>query len=222
MKRLHAGILALAAGGVLSAASLAIRGSDYIHASEWDAGVPLHESTYLEVSVWGWPLSLSVTPLQSANRVRSVSGDDVFPASLCIDWAVFSALAALVLAFTMRRLQNGAAGPDAAATSLCTVAGSSGIDETSTVVREAVSPGQGVPTDRGDGMARSTRYGIFKVIATCTHCGNPVVVNGPMTAPKCPSCRKELELSPDIWSDIIGDYVEEYRTTSPVPATRAP
>jgi ribosomal protein S27E len=64
-------------------------------------------------------------------------------------------------------------------------------------------------------MAKSTRYGIFKVIATCTHCGNPVVVNGPMTAPKCPSCRKELELSPDIWSEIIGDYVEEYEDNEP-------
>lgn len=213
MKGRSAALTALAAGGVLSAASLAVRRSDYIHASEWYPRVPLHESTYLEVSVWGWPLSfVRDSPLHGETGSIG-AGDDVFPVSLGIDWAVFSASTALVLAFAMRRPRNGAAGPGTAVTSLCAVADSSGIDETAAVVREAESPGQGEPTDRGDEMAGSTRYGIFKVIATCTHCGNPVVVNGPMTAPKCPSCRKDLELSPDIWSEIIGDYVEEYEDT---------
>jgi predicted RNA-binding Zn-ribbon protein involved in translation (DUF1610 family) len=64
-------------------------------------------------------------------------------------------------------------------------------------------------------MSDKTRYGIFKVIATCTSCGNPVVVNGPLTSPRCPSCRQALEIPPETWRGIVGDYVNDYEEIDP-------
>jgi uncharacterized protein (DUF983 family) len=64
-------------------------------------------------------------------------------------------------------------------------------------------------------MAKKTRLGIFKVIATCTHCGNPVIVNGPLTNPVCSSCLKEIEIPPETWVDIIGCYLEDFNELSP-------
>jgi ribosomal protein S27E len=58
--------------------------------------------------------------------------------------------------------------------------------------------------------AGEIRYGMFKVIATCTQCGNPVVVNGPLAHPACPSCALELEIPPDSWTSIVGDLLEDY------------
>jgi endogenous inhibitor of DNA gyrase (YacG/DUF329 family) len=64
-------------------------------------------------------------------------------------------------------------------------------------------------------MASGTRYGIFKVIATCTHCGNPVVVNGPLAQPFCSSCSKAVDIAPEQWQSIIGDYLKDYDETEP-------
>ena len=64
-------------------------------------------------------------------------------------------------------------------------------------------------------MAGKIRYGIFKVIATCTHCGNPVVVNGPLREPVCPSCLKAIPVPADVWAEIVGDYLADYSTTKP-------
>lgn len=64
-------------------------------------------------------------------------------------------------------------------------------------------------------MTSGTRYGIFKVIVTCPHCGNPVVVNGPLSRPVCSSCSKEVEIPPDVWQSIIGDYLNDYDETEP-------
>lgn len=64
-------------------------------------------------------------------------------------------------------------------------------------------------------MSSKTRYGIFKVMADCSHCGNPVVMNGPLSRITCPSCRQTLTLSPDVWSEIIGDYLADYDKLEP-------
>jgi uncharacterized protein YbaR (Trm112 family)/predicted RNA-binding Zn-ribbon protein involved in translation (DUF1610 family) len=64
-------------------------------------------------------------------------------------------------------------------------------------------------------MAGKTCYGIFKVIATCTNCGNPVVVNGPLTGLACPSCTKEVEIPRETWRTIIGGYLQDYAGTEP-------
>lgn len=64
-------------------------------------------------------------------------------------------------------------------------------------------------------MAEKTRYGIFKVIVTCTHCGNPVVVNGPLTAPVCPSCRRSVSMPAEVWADMVGDFLADYKKTKP-------
>ncbi len=59
------------------------------------------------------------------------------------------------------------------------------------------------------------RYGIFKIIATCNQCGKPVVVNGPSTAPPCPSCGSAVPISPENWAEIVGDYVRDYDDFEP-------
>lgn len=64
-------------------------------------------------------------------------------------------------------------------------------------------------------MAEKVRYGIFKVMVDCTHCGNPVVVNGPLSNPRCPSCLEQVAVPPGVWSSIIGDYLESYSGYAP-------
>lgn len=59
-------------------------------------------------------------------------------------------------------------------------------------------------------MAKETRYGIFKVIATCTQCGNPVEVNGPLARPVCSSCSQQVEIPPETWQSILADYLNDY------------
>lgn len=59
-------------------------------------------------------------------------------------------------------------------------------------------------------MSKNTLYGIFKVIATCTHCGNPIPVNGPQSQPICPSCQKQVEISAQTWHEILGEYLNDY------------
>jgi len=77
-----------------------------------------------------------------------------------------------------------------------------------------IEPAIDEPEIGGDSMKKD-RYGIFKVIATCTSCGKPVVVNGPLAGPICPSCRKTLDIPPDIWKSILGSYIGNYGRTSP-------
>jgi ribosomal protein L37AE/L43A len=64
-------------------------------------------------------------------------------------------------------------------------------------------------------MGDKKRYGIFKAIATCPHCGNPVPVNGPLLLLQCPSCQNEVGISADTWIQILGDYLEDYQDLEP-------
>lgn len=64
-------------------------------------------------------------------------------------------------------------------------------------------------------MSRGTRYGIFKVMLDCPHCGNPVVVNGPLLHPACTSCQKRVEMPADVWKDILLDFEREYESLKP-------
>ena len=64
-------------------------------------------------------------------------------------------------------------------------------------------------------MAGNARYGIFKVIATCTNCGNPVVVNGPLARLACPTCTKDVEILDQAWAAIIERYLETYSNLKP-------
>jgi len=67
----------------------------------------------------------------------------------------------------------------------------------------------------GDEVSANPRYGIFKVMVDCSHCGNPVVTNGPLSRVTCPSCLQTVSLPPDLWSGIIGDYLADYGKFEP-------
>ena len=64
-------------------------------------------------------------------------------------------------------------------------------------------------------MSKNPRYGIFKVIATCPHCGNPVPVNGPQCKPVCQSCQKEVLINVQTWHDILEEYLKDYGSLEP-------
>jgi ribosomal protein S27AE len=64
-------------------------------------------------------------------------------------------------------------------------------------------------------MSQNGRYGIFKVMVTCPHCGNPMPVNGPQRQPICRSCQKEVGIAAETWSGILGDYLKDYKSLEP-------
>jgi len=64
-------------------------------------------------------------------------------------------------------------------------------------------------------MGQAERYGIFKVMTSCPHCGNPVIVNGPMTEPACGSCQQKVAVDDDLWKELVGSYLEEYDELEP-------
>lgn len=64
-------------------------------------------------------------------------------------------------------------------------------------------------------MGGGVRYGIFKVMLDCPHCGNPVIVNGPLLKPLCTSCQKRVEIPRDFWVDLLLDYEREYGGLEP-------
>jgi uncharacterized protein YbaR (Trm112 family) len=64
-------------------------------------------------------------------------------------------------------------------------------------------------------MTRNTRYGMFKVIVTCPHCGNPVPINGPQSQPACASCQQKVPIAAKTWHTILGDYEKDYEGLEP-------
>jgi len=64
-------------------------------------------------------------------------------------------------------------------------------------------------------MSKNPRYGIFKVIATCPHCGNPIPVNGPQSKPVCPSCLKMAAIDAQTWQEIMEEYLNDYESLEP-------
>lgn len=54
------------------------------------------------------------------------------------------------------------------------------------------------------------RYGCFQPKLTCTSCGNPVIINGPVQKVDCAICGESFELHPDVWFTIIKSLDEDY------------
>jgi hypothetical protein len=50
------------------------------------------------------------------------------------------------------------------------------------------------------------RYGSFTVRTECTHCGQPLPVNGPVQRVHCGSCQNDVALADGIWSTVLGDF----------------
>ena len=46
-------------------------------------------------------------------------------------------------------------------------------------------------------------FGTIKAMTDCSHCGSPVMLNGPLLEVYCSSCQNNLNLSVDFWNDII-------------------
>lgn len=59
------------------------------------------------------------------------------------------------------------------------------------------------------------RYGIFKVIVTCPHCGQPIPVNGPVTEIVCGSCRQKVPIPAESWREIVGEFDQDYAGLEP-------
>jgi hypothetical protein len=95
-------LLAVSGGAVLSLATIALSDREWIHASEWDPSVPLHESTYVPVTVWGRPLAfIRDSPVEGT--VDSIDpADTLRPGCLALDWVLFTGASAAVSAVFRR------------------------------------------------------------------------------------------------------------------------
>ena len=52
-------------------------------------------------------------------------------------------------------------------------------------------------------------WGMLEMSIQCPRCDGPVVVNGPVTQFICPDCSAEIEMGPDIWTDLLEDLRDE-------------
>lgn len=194
------------AGAVLTIVSTIRERTEYVDVSHLHPEAGPGATIVEEVETRGWPLAFFRD--SSTGRPDGMNPTDgIQPAPLAADFLFFAGSAfgaiRLVGALVKRRRPVSASGGREKA--LVQV----GDDDDAVVEEEDDGP------VNGGGTVKEDRYGIFKVIATCTSCGNPVVVNGPLAGPSCPSCRKELEIPPDVWESIIGDYIGDYHGTEP-------
>jgi len=88
--------LALALAGLLA------EDADYVHASARDPSVPLHESSYYRVSVWGWPLPWLRDASEGGVRGGPDTGDEPVPGARLADW-----LAAVPPSFALVAVLDG-------------------------------------------------------------------------------------------------------------------
>ena len=193
-------------GAVLTIASTRVEHTEYVDVSSLHPEAGPGATLFEEVTTWGWPLAFFMDGAMGRPGEMDPT-DELLPAALAADYLFISGLVFgavhLVGALVRRRRPESAAGaPDRA---LVQVVDGGDAEEV---------PEDNGPVDGGDAVKRD-RYGIFKVIATCTSCGNPVVVNGPLAAPSCPSCRKTLDIPPDVWESVIGDFIGDYGETEP-------
>ncbi len=206
MKAWTPGPAAVIAGAVLTIVSTNVEHTGYVDVSHLHPGAGPGATMVEAVKTWGWPLGFFRDgPTGRPGEMDPT--DEILPAALAADFLfisglVFGAVHLVGALVKRRRPGSTAVSPDKA---LLPIADSE--------EAETVSEDDG-PADGGDAVNRD-RYGIFKVIATCTSCGNPVVVNGPLAGPSCPSCRKGLDIPPDVWESIIGDYIGDYHSTEP-------
>ena len=64
-------------------------------------------------------------------------------------------------------------------------------------------------------MSETARYGMFKVLATCPHCGHPVPINGPQIQPTCPACQKPVPIPAETWHSMLEEYLQSYKGLQP-------
>jgi uncharacterized protein YbaR (Trm112 family) len=52
-------------------------------------------------------------------------------------------------------------------------------------------------------------WGFIEMGIQCPRCDGPVVVNGPLTGLVCPECGAAIDMTPDIWADLLEDLRDE-------------
>jgi DNA-directed RNA polymerase subunit RPC12/RpoP/uncharacterized protein YbaR (Trm112 family) len=52
-------------------------------------------------------------------------------------------------------------------------------------------------------------WGFIEMGIQCPRCDGPVVVNGPLTRLVCPECGAAIDMTPDIWADLLEDLRDE-------------
>ncbi|MEN8207823.1 MAG: hypothetical protein ABFR50_01080 [Candidatus Fermentibacteria bacterium] len=57
--------------------------------------------------------------------------------------------------------------------------------------------------------ARETVWCMLEMSIDCPRCDRPVVVNGPFTSFICPECSETIEMTPEIWADLLEDVRDE-------------
>src|SRR5690606_38589018 len=59
-------------------------------------------------------------------------------------------------------------------------------------------------------LPTNARYGAFEVRTDCPHCGNPLILGGPVLSTHCGSCQRRVELPPELWRSIFEGLDEDY------------
>ena len=57
--------------------------------------------------------------------------------------------------------------------------------------------------------ATETIWSMLEMSIECPRCDGPVVVNGPFTSFRCPECGEMIEMTPEIWADLLEDVRDE-------------
>jgi Zn finger protein HypA/HybF involved in hydrogenase expression len=60
-----------------------------------------------------------------------------------------------------------------------------------------------------------TPFGTIKAMTDCSHCGSPVMLNGPLLKVNCTSCQNSLNFSVKFWNGMVSDLEELVYTQKP-------
>lgn len=63
--------------------------------------------------------------------------------------------------------------------------------------------------DLQEETAIETVWCMLEMSIECPRCDGPVVVNGPFTSFLCPGCGEDIQMSPEIWADLLEDVRDE-------------
>ncbi|MBU1534694.1 zinc ribbon-containing protein [Myxococcota bacterium] len=59
-------------------------------------------------------------------------------------------------------------------------------------------------------METAHRYVTYELQTSCSHCGNPLMLNGPNRSTLCNDCTREVEIQPGVWKSLLEDGEKEY------------
>ncbi len=74
--------------------------------------------------------------------------------------------------------------------------------------RQAIKRAEGGNQDEEERMKEAV-WCMLEMSIECPRCDGPVVVNGPFTEFTCPHCGEDIQLSHEIWADLLEDVRDE-------------